>query len=120
LGGTWQSIHAQIEPGETALDAARRAIHERTGLAVTSAYSADYVNQFYDHQTDTLILAPVLAFLAPPASMVKVSAEYADFAWCERDEATGRLLFAGQRWAVRHIDDVIGSGGPDAEVYRIL
>lgn len=120
LGGTWQSIHAQIEPGETALDAARRAIHERTSLTVTEAYSADYVNQFYDHQTDTLILAPVLAFPVPPIAMIKVSGEYTDFAWCERDEATGRLLFAGQRWAIRHIDDVIASGGPDAEVYRIL
>jgi len=119
LGGTWQAIHSTIENGESAVDAAQRAVQTRTGLAVVDAYSADYVNQFYDHHTDTLILAPVFAFPAPPKSRVTVGEEYSDFAWCERDEATGRLLFAGQRWAIRHIDDVIAPGGPEAEVYRI-
>jgi dATP pyrophosphohydrolase len=119
LPGTWQGVHGTIEPNETALDAARRAVLARTGLSVTDAYSADYVNQFYDHMTDTLILAPVFAFLAPPMSRVIVGEDYSDFAWCDRDEAAGRLIFAGQRWAIRHIDDVIGPGGLEAELYRI-
>src|SRR5687768_4678207 len=45
LGNTWQSIHEQIEPGETALEAAERAILASTGLSVIDVYSADYVNQ---------------------------------------------------------------------------
>jgi dATP pyrophosphohydrolase len=120
LPGSWQSVHGTIEPDESALDAAKRAVMAKTGLDVEEAFSADYVNQFYDHHTDTLVLAPVFAFIAPMKSRITVSEEYADFAWCERDEATGRLPFAGQRWAVRHIDDVIGPGGPEADLYRIL
>ena len=27
--------------------------------------------------------------------------------------------FDDQRWAIRHIDEVIGLGGPDAEFYRV-
>jgi dihydroneopterin triphosphate diphosphatase len=119
LAGTWQGVHGTIEPAETAVDAATRAVRLRTGLDVADAFSADYVNQFYDHQTDTLILAPVFAFHAPPKSRVTIGEDYSDFAWCERDEATGRLLFAGQRWAIRHIDDVIALGGPEAELYRV-
>jgi dATP pyrophosphohydrolase len=119
LAGTWQGVHGTIEGDESAVDAAERAVRTRTGIAVTDAYSADYVNQFYDHHTDTLILAPVFAFPAPSNSRVMMGEEYSDFAWCERDEATGRLLFAGQRWAIRHIDDVIAPGGPEADFYRI-
>jgi dATP pyrophosphohydrolase len=119
LAGTWQGIHGTIEVDESAVDAATRTVLTRTGIEVVDAYSADYVNQCYDHHSDTLILAPVFAFPAPPRSRVTIGEEYSDFAWCERDEATGRLVFAGQRWAVRHIDDVIAPGGPEAELYRI-
>ncbi len=119
LGGTWQSFDGRIEPGETALQAARRIVQERAGLHVTDAFSADYVNQFYDHQRDVLVLAPVFAFPAPAGQRVTPAEVYSDYAWCERDEATARLPFVGQRWAVRHIDDVIAPGGKDAEPYRI-
>ena len=119
LAGTWQGVHGMIEPDESAVEAAARAVRTTTGIDVADAFSADYVNQFYDHHSDTLVLAPVFAFSAPAKSRVTMGEEYSDFAWCERDEATGRLLFAGQRWAVRHIDDVIAPGGPEAELYRI-
>ena len=119
MGNTWQSIHERIEPGESALAAAERGIMTRTGLAPTEAYSADYVNQAYDHARDVIILAPVFAFAVPARSHVRLGDEYVDSAWCERDEATARLLWSGQRWAVRHIDELIGLGGPDAEFYRI-
>jgi hypothetical protein len=39
--------------------------------------------------------------------------------WLERDEAASRLLWSGQRCAIRHIDDVIVAGGAAAEFYRI-
>ena len=119
LGNTWQSIHEKIEPDETALEAAERAIMTSTGLSVIEAFSADYVNQVYDHTRDTVILAPVFAFTVPPRARVQLGEDFGDHAWCEREEATARLLWSGQRWAVRHIDEVIGLGGPDAEFYRL-
>jgi dATP pyrophosphohydrolase len=119
LGGTWHGVHGRIHEGETAVDAARRTIRLQTGLEDLSTFSADFVNQFFDHLTDTIVLAPVFAFLAPPASPVSLAGEFDDYAWCDREEATGRLAFSGQRWAVRHIDDVIGQASADAEIYRI-
>lgn len=119
LGGTWQSFDGPIQPDETAVEAARRIVAERAGLTVSAAFSADYINQYYDHSRDVLVLAPVFAFPAPPGQRVTLASGYSDYAWCERDEATARLPFAGQRWAVRHIDDVIAPGGKDAEPYRI-
>ena len=119
LGNTWQSIHAKILPQETAVDAARRALSEEAGLTALEAYSADFINQFYDHHTDSIILAPVFAFAVPQRPAVTLGEEFCDSAWCERDEATARLLWPGQRWAVRHIDEILGLAGEDAEFHRI-
>ncbi len=119
LGNTWQSVHGSVEPGETAIAAARRSVITATGCEPTDAYSADFVNQVYDHTRDAIVLAPVFAFMLPPRANIVLGEDFADYAWCEREEATARLLWSGQRWAVRHIDEVIGAGGPDAEFYRL-
>ena len=119
LGGAWQAMHGKIDEDETALAAARRAVVALTGAEITASYSADYINQFFDHQSDSLILAPVFAFEIAPAATFALAPEYVDFAWCGTEEATARLLFSGQRWAVRHIEEIIGLAGDDAEYYRI-
>ncbi len=119
LGGTWHGIHDRTIDSETAVDAARRAVRTQTGLDGLPVYSADFINQFFDHLTDTIVLAPVFAFAAPSQGVVLLSGDFDDYAWCDREEATGRLAFAGQRWAVRHIEDVLAKDGADAEMYRI-
>lgn len=119
LGNTWQGIHEKIEPGETAFDAAVRAASQATGLTITEAYAADFISQVYDYSRDAIVLAPVFAFTVPPRAKIKLSEDFGDYAWCEREEATARTIWSGQRWAIRHIDEIIGLGGPDAEFYRI-
>jgi dATP pyrophosphohydrolase len=119
FGNAWQPIHARVIPEETALAAAERALAETAGLAADTVYSADYVNQIYDHARDAIVLIPVFAFEVAPHARIEPGPDFLAFEWCEREEATARLLWAGQRWSIRHIDDVIGSGGPASEFYRI-
>lgn len=117
---TWQGFHAQIEQGEATLDAARRAVREMVGLNVSTYYSADYVNQFYDDYRDVLVLAPVIAVQVSPQAPVRLGEDFRDCAWFERDDATVRLPFTGQRWAVRHIDEIMSIGERESELYRLL
>lgn len=119
LGGTWHGIHGRVASGETALAAARRAVAAQTGIRPVAAYSADFINQFFDPRSDTIILAPVFAFDAGPRGSVTLDEEFDDYAWCDRDEATDRLVFSGQRWAIRHIDDLLGSPNAEPDLYRI-
>lgn len=119
FGANWQSIHARIEPSETAVSASLRAIRTILGVKPTAGYTADYINQFYDATTDSIILAPVLAFELSPTAEIILDPEFADVAWCDREEATGRLLYSGQRWAIRHIEDVVILGGAEADLLRI-
>ena len=119
MGRTWQGFHTQVLDNETAVSAARRAAHELAGLDVTAVYSADYINQYYDDERDAIVLAPVLALTVHPTAAVRLSEEFGDFGWIERDEATARLPFAGQRWAVRHIDEIMSIGDEASEIYRL-
>lgn len=119
LGQTWQSFHTQIQQTETTIDAARRAVLELSGLRVSAVYSADYVNQFFDDARDVLVLAPVIAVNVSPQAPVQLGDELRDCAWLDRDEATARLPFTGQRWAVRHIDEIMSIGDAESELYRL-
>jgi 8-oxo-dGTP pyrophosphatase MutT (NUDIX family) len=119
LGGSWVGFHTTIESGERAVAAAKRAIRTVTALEPDQAFSADFVNHFYNYTTDEIVFSPVFAFTVPRVSSVSLSDDFAEFAWLDRDEATRRLAFSGQRWAVRHIEEIIGLGGIEAELYRI-
>jgi 8-oxo-dGTP pyrophosphatase MutT (NUDIX family) len=119
LGKSWQAFHTRVLPSESAIAAAERALFEMSGLAPRAVYSADYVNQIFDHVRDAIVLIPVFAFEIDSHSQIQLGPDFVNFEWCERDEATTRLLWSGQRWSVRHIDDVIGAGAPTSEFYRI-
>lgn len=115
----WQSIHTKVLPGETALDAARRDVELTTGIVPVRFFTADYIGQFYDAVSDTIVLAPTLAAQVAAKSKVGVSIEFSDYAWCDLEETTARLRWSSHRWAVRHIYDVIAMGGDEAEMYAI-
>lgn len=119
LGDTWQSIHGRVNPGEGAAEAALREIREKINLVPAELYSADYINQFYDHQTDQIVLAPSFAAVVSARDKPHCSEEYSDYAWCDLEETVGRLTWASQRWAVRHIYDVIAMGGDEARFYAL-
>ena len=119
LANAWQAIHARVNPNETALAAAERALADTAGIAAPTIYSADYVNQIFDHARDAVVLIPVFAFEIEPHTPITPGPDFLAAEWCERDDATARLLWAGQRWSVRHIDDILGPGDPASEFYRI-
>jgi dATP pyrophosphohydrolase len=119
LGNTWHAIHAKVGAGETAYAAALREVRQAIGVAPRQFYSADLISQFYDHYSDSIGLTPVFAALIEGPAPATLGPDFVDYAWCELDEAVARLFSSAQRWAVRHIADVIASGGPEAEYYRL-
>lgn len=119
LPHTWQAFHAQVRVGDTTMQTIRDSVKRLSGLNVSDVYSADYVNQFYDEARDALVLAPVFAVNVRPQSPVDLWEDYRDAAWFDRNEAIARLPFSGQRWAVRHIDEIMGLGEAESEIYRL-
>jgi dATP pyrophosphohydrolase len=119
MANTWQAFHSQIRMGNTTLQTVREVVSEAADLEVDEVYSADYINQFYDEGRDAMVLSPVFAVTVKVQSPVRLSGEFRDAAWFDRDEATMRLPFSGQRWAVRHIDEIMGIGEAERSIYKI-
>jgi dihydroneopterin triphosphate diphosphatase len=119
LPNTWQAIHGVVNGADTAVDAVLREIVACTAVQPVALYSADYVSQFYDHRSDTIVLSPAFAAEFSQSAQVVHSPEFGDHVWCDLEETTARLPWSAQRWAVRHIYDVIAMGGDDADLYRI-
>lgn len=119
MGNTWQAFHSQIQMGETTLSTVKRVVSDAADLEVDTIYSADYINQFYDEGRDAMVLSPVFAVTVKSQAPVRLSEEYRDAGWFDRDDSTTRLPFSGQRWAVRHIDEIMGIGEDERNIYRI-
>lgn len=119
MGHTWQAFHTRVDAGETAIAAAQRAVREFAGLQVIDVYSADYINQFYDESRDAVVLAPVLALTVSAHNQVMIAPDFSDSGWVNCDEAVTLLPFSGQRWAVRHIDEIMSIGEEERELYRL-
>lgn len=119
LGNTWQSFHTQIQGRESTIEAGRRAVRELAGLTVSEVYSADYINEFFDDTRDVVVLAPVLAVNVSPQAPVTLGPELKECAWWDTNQAIARLPFAGQRWAVRHINELMSAGLAESQLYRL-
>lgn len=119
MSNTWQAFHSQIPMGNTTLETVRNVVRDAISLDVEDVYSADYINQFYDESRDALILSPVFAVTLKEQSPVRLSEEFRDAAWLDRDSATVRLPFSGQRWAVRHIDEIMSLGDEERTIYKL-
>ncbi|HYJ13083.1 MAG TPA: NUDIX domain-containing protein [Thermomicrobiales bacterium] len=119
LGNTWQSFHTQVQAHETTVVAARRAVRELAGLTVSEAYSADYINEFFDDTRDVVVLAPVLAVVVAAQAPVTLGRELKEAAWWDVNQAVARLPFSGQRWAIKHIAELMNAGYNESQLYRL-
>ena len=111
--GIWQFVSGSLEEGENAAAAARREMGEETSLVPDEFWVAPHVNSHYDPSRDALNLTPVFAARVPPGSVPKLSPEHSEYLWCDLESAARRLLWPGQREALRIVHEYI-VGGSDA------
>jgi len=79
IPGAWAQIAGGIEPGERAWQAAVREMREETGLAPDRVYSADYCEQFYAVEKETIILAPVFVAFIDTDQPIVLNNEHDDY-----------------------------------------
>lgn len=107
LGGTWQAVHGKVEPGETAVQAALRELHEETGLRPVFFWQLEGLNTFYMAGTDRVMMCPGFAAEVEPEAGVRLCHEHTAFRWEPIERALAELMWPGQRRAVRELLDHI-------------
>lgn len=109
-GSTWQVVLGRIEPGETATQAALRELTEETGLRPLRVWQLEHVNTFFIAARDTVFLCPGFAIEVAADAAVRLNEEHVAFEWLGAAAAAQRMMWPGQRTALREIVDVILSG----------
>ena len=104
--GQWCQVAGHIEDQEPAWQTALREAREETGLALTSLWSANTCEHFYEAHRNRLTLVPVFIGWAADNAEVVLNHEHDDYRWATFAEAATLLPFPGQRellgWIQRH------------------
>ena len=106
-GAYWHSVAGGVEVGETAAEAARRELHEETGLAAEPAstgQSFTYVPEDWEpHAGIGLVRVDCFVADAPPAWEPQLDWEHDAYRWCGADEAAELLFWPEPSALVRQL-----------------
>jgi len=105
LAGTWCHVAGGIEAGESAWQTAVRETREETGLTLSSLWSADVLEQFYEVDKECITVVPVFVGFVPPDAQVFLNSEHDAFQWLPFDEAAKLYSFPGQRKALAAVKE---------------
>jgi 8-oxo-dGTP pyrophosphatase MutT (NUDIX family) len=121
--GAWEVVHGRIEEGagERPEEAARREVHEETGLPVRALYNVT-CHPFYLHRHSTVQLAVVFAAVADSSLPVLLGDEHDAWEWVPMDVALDRLAWPRSRHTLRDIRQLLegGDAGPVEDVLRVF
>jgi dihydroneopterin triphosphate diphosphatase len=113
-------VHGHIEPGEEPAGAARRELHEESGLEAAKLYIVR-VQPFYLRKLKAVELAIVFAAFVDEPAAVTIAGEHRAFAWLSVDEALVRYAFPAERASLRETVELLAAGhaGPVDDVMRV-
>lgn len=114
----WCHVTGKIEDNETAWQAFIRELREETGVLINHLYSAEYIEQFYEHQKNCITLVPIFVALLPNDTEICINEEHTEYKWCSLDEAKALVPFPNQRVVYDHVWQVFVENKP-SELMRI-
>jgi dATP pyrophosphohydrolase len=117
--GMWQIVTGTVREQETAVQTARRELREETRISPQRLWIAPFTGTFYDAGTDTVQLSPFFAAQTPEDVEPVLSGEHAEYRWLSFQEATGILVWPGQRDGLRLVHECI-VGGEEASRLTLL
>lgn len=120
--GAWEAVHGHIEGNERPEQAARRELHEETGLSADRLYNV-IVQPFYLHRLGegTITLAVAFAAVVGSDSTITLGAEHQKAEWLPIDAARMAIAWPRSRDALAQIEILLrtGDAGPLEDVLRV-
>lgn len=113
----WQLITGRVLERETSARAARRELHEETGLTPLRFWIVPFTSSFYDLRQDSIVVMPFFAAQVAEEALPVLSREHDRYEWITFPAAEGRLVWPGQREGLSIVRGYIVGG---AEAGRLL
>ncbi len=119
--GSWEAVHANIEPGETPVQTALRELTEETGLRPIRFYNLSRVESFYRHKTNEVVLVPVFVAFVDREADVVLSDEHDEYEWLRPQAARQQVTWPRIRREIGFAMRLVGLGdaGPVEDVLRV-
>ena len=119
--GSWEAVHAHVDPGETPLTTALRELTEETGLRPEKFYNLSRVESFYRHSANEVVLVPVFAAFVSRDQAIVLSEEHDGYEWLRPEAARMRVSWPRIRREISHAMRLVGLGhaGPLEDVLQI-
>lgn len=103
----WRMIGGKAEEGETFYEAALRELKEETGLDPLLFWTIPSLNQFYDHQTNTIHQIPAFGAEIKTGSDIVLNHEHSEYKWISEDEIDDYILWPEQRRLMKLVVTII-------------
>jgi dATP pyrophosphohydrolase len=113
-GGFWCHVAGTVEAGETGWQTIVREFGEETGIAVSELYNGQYLEQFYEAASNTVMVVPVFVVYCPPNQRVRLNDEHTEYRWCTLAEAKTLVSFPGQKALYDHVWHCFVASRPSA------
>ncbi len=118
---SWETVYGKVDSRERPEAAARRELHEETGLEPEALYNVT-VSSFYLHASNTVQMCITFAAFVPDDAAVIISDEHQRYEWVSIDEACARFTWPREAHALRDARHLLATGnaGPAEDVLRIF
>ncbi len=107
--GQWRMIGGKVKSGENYWEAALRELKEETGLQPEQFWTVPSVNQFYEHQSDTIHTIPAFAAEIDPAAIITLDDEHREFHWIKPEEVSNYIQWPEQIRLIKLTNQLINS-----------
>jgi dihydroneopterin triphosphate diphosphatase len=115
--GMWQIVTGSMLDGEHAEKTALREFREETDLTPVQFWVVPFVNSFYVANDDTVHASPFFAVEVDAQREPRLSHEHEEYEWCSLQDAVKKLVWPGQRYGLKIVDEYIVGG---QEAARLL
>jgi 8-oxo-dGTP pyrophosphatase MutT (NUDIX family) len=119
LPGMWQPVTGKVERRESAFDAARRELHEETGLESSRWHCLETASLYFDPRHDRFTALPIFAAEVAASARVRLSPEHDAWRWESGPRAGRAFLWNAQRAGLAAVRREVLGGGALARALEV-
>lgn len=103
----WRMVGGKVHAGETYFEAGLRELQEETGLSPKLFWSIPSINQFYDHNSDSIFQIPAFGAQVEKTVTITLNHEHVSWKWISQDQIDTYIQWPEQKRLMNLLADLV-------------